>query len=32
MSNLVESNHSTNELAELNFSLIHSADLDKRKR
>jgi len=32
MSNLVESNHSTNELAELNFSLIHSADLDKRKK
>lgn len=32
MSNLVESNHSTNEIAELNFSLIHPADLDKRKK
>lgn len=32
MSNLVETNHSTNEIAELNFSLIHPADLDKRKK
>lgn len=32
MSNLVESNHSTNEIAELNFSLTYPADLDKRKK
>lgn len=32
MSNLVESNHSTNQIAELNFSLTYPADLDKRKK
>lgn len=32
MSNLIESNHFTNEIAELNFSFIHPTDLDKRKK